>query len=75
LPFVAVVGRFAGPFFKENRSKMGKLDRRNSLKMKRRKAQAAKKEREKRPSVAKATETITPAKKARAPKAAAAPTE
>ena len=52
---------------------MGKLDRRNSLKMKRRKAQAAKKRREKRPGVAKAAETVTPAKKARTPKAAAAP--
>ena len=52
---------------------MGKLDRRNSMKMKRRKAQAAKKARAKNKTPVKAPEAATPAKKVRAPKAAAAP--
>jgi hypothetical protein len=54
---------------------MGKLDRRHSLKMNRRKAQEKKKIRAKRPKSAKATAAAalpaTPAKKARAAKPAA----
>jgi hypothetical protein len=51
---------------------MGKRDRRHSLKMKRRKAQAAKKERAKQKRPAKPTEIVAPAKKPRTSKAAAA---
>jgi hypothetical protein len=53
---------------------MGKLDRRNSMKMKRRKAQAAKKARAKQKTPVKAPEAAAPVKKTRAPKAAAAST-
>lgn len=51
---------------------MGKRDRRNSLKMSRRKAQEKKKIREKRPKAVRTPVAAPPAKKARAPKAAPA---
>ena len=53
---------------------MGKLDRRHSLKMNRRKAQEKKHIRAKKPKTTKVVEaTAAPAKKTRAPKAAPAP--
>jgi hypothetical protein len=61
-----------GPFFVESRYAMGKLDRRHSLKMNRRKAQAKKKLRDKRPKVRPAAEGEAAPKKARSAKAAPA---
>jgi hypothetical protein len=76
LPFVDHFGRVADPFSGEPLN-MGKLDRRHSMKMKRREAQAKKKLRHMRPlqKAALAAAAAAPAKKARAPKAAAASAE